>query len=44
MNPIILMLTTLSLGLVAGLFYSWSIAVTPGLKRVGDENYLQALD
>ena len=42
MNTIILMLTTLSSGLMAGLFYSWSISVTPGLKRLGDENYLQA--
>lgn len=42
MNTIILALTTLSSGLMAGLFYSWSISVTPGLKRVGDKNYLQA--
>ncbi|MCG8608022.1 DUF1772 domain-containing protein [bacterium] len=42
MNTIILILTTLSSGLMAGLFYAWSISVTPGLKRVGDENYLQA--
>ena len=42
MNTSILLLTTLSLGLMAGLFYSWSISVTPGLKGVGDENYLQA--
>ncbi len=39
---IILILTTLSAGLMAGLFYSWSISVTPGLAKVGDENYLQA--
>ena len=42
MNTIILVITTLSSGLMAGLFYSWSISVTPGLAKVGDENYLQA--
>ncbi len=42
MNTIILIVTTLSLGLMAGLFYSWSISVTPGLAKVGDEYYLRA--
>lgn len=42
MNTIILILTTLSSGLMAGLFYSWSISVTPGLAKVNDENYLKA--
>jgi len=27
---------------MAGLFYTWSISVTPGLAKVGNENYLQA--
>ncbi len=39
---IILILTTLFSGLMAGLFYSWSVSVTPGLAKVGDENYLKA--
>ncbi len=42
MNTIILIITTLSSGLMAGLFYAWSISVTPGLAKVGDENYLLA--
>ncbi len=42
MNTIILALTTFSSGLIAGLFYAWSISVTPGLAKVGDANYLQA--
>jgi uncharacterized membrane protein len=25
---------------MAGLFYSWSISVTPGLAKINDENYL----
>ena len=41
-NTIILVVTTLSSGLMAGLFYTWSISVTPGLAKVGNENYLQA--
>lgn len=41
-NTIILVVTTLSSGLMAGLFYTWSISVTPGLAKVGTENYLQA--
>jgi len=42
MNTIILIVTTLSAGLMAGLFYAWSISVTPGLAKVSDENYLHA--
>lgn len=42
MNAITLIVTTLSLGLMAGLFYAWSISVTAGLAKVGDEHYLRA--
>jgi uncharacterized membrane protein len=42
MNTIVLTLTTFFTGLIAGLFYAWSISVTPGLARVSDANYLQA--
>jgi uncharacterized membrane protein len=42
MNTIILIITTFSSGLIAGLFYAWSISVTPGLAKVSDANYLQA--
>lgn len=42
MNNIFLIITTLASGLIAGLFYAWSISVTPGLAKVGDENFLHA--
>jgi len=42
MNTTILMVTTFTSGLMAGLFYTWSISVTPGISKVRDENYLQA--
>lgn len=42
MNSILLVLTTLFTGLMAGLFYSWSISVTPALAKLGEENYLSA--
>lgn len=41
MKTIILLITTLSSGLMAGLFFAWSISVTPGLAKVGDKIYLQ---
>jgi uncharacterized membrane protein len=42
MNTIILIITTLFSGLMAGLFYAWSISVTPGLAKINDVSYLQA--
>jgi len=42
MNNTILIITTLFSGLMAGLFYSWSISVTPGLAKINDLSYLQA--
>jgi len=42
MNSTFLIITTLTSGLIAGLFYAWSISVTPGLAKIEDENYLQA--
>ncbi len=42
MKTTLLLITTLSTGLMAGLFYSWTISVTPGLARLNDENYLRA--
>jgi uncharacterized membrane protein len=42
MNTTILIITTLFSGLMAGLFYSWSISVTPGLAKINDVSYLQA--
>ena len=42
MNTNILLVATLGSGLMAGLFYAWSISVTPGLAKIEDEHYLQA--
>ena len=42
MNTIILIITTVFSGLMAGLFYAWSISVTPGLAKIDDVSYLQA--
>jgi uncharacterized membrane protein len=38
-----LLAATLTTGLMAGLFYSWSISVMPGLARTDDRTYLAAL-
>ena len=38
----ILILATLLTGLSAGLCFTWTNAVTTGLARLGDENYLRA--
>lgn len=42
MKTTILIATTLLSGLMAGLFYSWSVSVTPGLAKIADKSYLQA--
>lgn len=42
MNNILLILTTFSSGLIAGLFYAWSISVTPGIAKISDGSYLEA--
>ena len=42
MNTIILIITTVFSGLMAGLFYAWSISVTPGLAKINDVSYLRA--
>ncbi|RAV98695.1 anthrone oxygenase family protein [Pseudochryseolinea flava] len=34
--------TALATGLVAGLFYSWTISVTPGLHKLADREYVLA--
>lgn len=38
----LLIITTTITGLMAGLFYSWSVSVTPGIGRLGDKEYLTA--
>ena len=42
MNSILLLITTLFSGLMAGLFYAWSISVTPGLAKIDNSSYLKA--
>lgn len=39
----LLFLTILSSGLVAGLFYAYSCSVNPGLHMLGDKEYIQAM-
>jgi uncharacterized membrane protein len=38
----LLLITTIVTGLIAGLFYSWSISVTKGLALLPDREYLTA--
>lgn len=42
MQTILLIIATVFAGLMAGLFYAWSISVTPGIAQVNDHNYLNA--
>lgn len=39
---IVLLFTTLLTGLLAGIFFTWSNAITPGIGRLDDINYLRA--
>lgn len=43
MTNIILILTTTTTGLMAGLFFAWSCSVIPGLARLPDAGYLAAM-
>lgn len=43
MIQLILVLTILACGLIAGLFYSYSCSINPGLKNLSDTGYLQAM-
>ena len=43
MQTIILFLAALSTGLMAGIFFTWTNAVTPGIGRLSDIEYLNAL-
>ena len=38
----LLIITTTITGLMAGLFYAWSVSVTPGISRLDDREYLLA--
>jgi uncharacterized membrane protein len=43
MTATILIVTTLTTALIAGLFYSYSCSVNPGLSRLPDKEYLSAM-
>ena len=43
LNNIILLIATLTTGLMAGLFYAWSFSVTTGLSKLSDTNYIEAM-
>lgn len=39
----LLIVTTVTASLAAGLFYGWSCSVIPGLSRLGDREYISAM-
>ncbi|WP_118975611.1 anthrone oxygenase family protein [Taibaiella koreensis] len=41
-SRLLLLLAALTTALMAGLFYSWSVSVTPGIGRLQDAAYLKA--
>jgi uncharacterized membrane protein len=41
-KAIVLVFATLFTGLLAGVFFTWTNAITPGIGRLSDVNYLQA--
>lgn len=43
MRPAALFLSLLTTGLAAGLFYTYSMSVMPGLARVGDRAFVEAM-
>lgn len=42
-SNIVVLLALIATGLMAGLFYSYSCSVNPGLNKLSDENYLAAM-
>jgi uncharacterized membrane protein len=43
LNNIVLLLAALSTALMAGLFYNWTSAITVGLHRLPDKEYIAAM-
>jgi uncharacterized membrane protein len=41
-KTVVLLLATLLMGLLAGVFFTWTNAITPGIGRLADVAYLQA--
>ena len=42
-SQIVLIFTATATALISGLFYAWSCSVVPGLARVSDSTYLEAM-
>jgi len=42
MQTVILLFTTLLTGILAGVFFTWTNAITPGIGRLNDVSYLKA--
>ncbi|MCK7555828.1 DUF1772 domain-containing protein [Chitinophaga sedimenti] len=42
-SNIVLFITTILSALMAGLFYAWSISVMPGLARISDRAFIEAM-
>lgn len=42
-SHIIMIITAVTTALISGLFYAWSCSVVPGLARVSDSTYLEAM-
>ncbi len=40
---VLLIVSLVSAGLMAGLFFGWSVSVIPGLRRVDDRSYVQTM-
>ncbi len=40
---VVLLITTVASSLAGGLFYAWSCSVIPGLKKLPDNTYIQAM-
>lgn len=43
MNNALTFFTILITGIIAGLFFSWSVSVMPGLRRVSDREFISAM-
>lgn len=43
LKNILLFLSTLTVGLMAGLFFAWSVSVMPGIKKLPDREFITAM-
>ncbi|UYQ95720.1 DUF1772 domain-containing protein [Chitinophaga horti] len=42
-SQLVLVVATVLCGLVAGLFYAWSVSVMPGIGRLSDRGFMEAM-